>query len=124
MEDDQPILSFFRTTQRLRQDATTENETQANFEVETWIQQYEQLVGQLEGTRARGQEAFAEAKPCWKISQDILIRLRKLQTDQSAEHLQHRRVLFTEGDKEALERRLLEIQQTLKTARDATVSSE
>ncbi|KAK8036078.1 hypothetical protein PG993_008692 [Apiospora rasikravindrae] len=112
MADQQdPIADFWQTTQRLLQ-ATASNRLKANdVDFGAWTKRYEVLAQQLAGGVSQGVDVGNEATACWKISQDILIRLRRCSaTPQSS---RRESVLFTEHDTEALVRRLLDMQQSL-----------
>ena len=129
MEEQDPVVGLLQTTQRLLQATATTDKTtgSGSLDLDTWIERYERLLEQLGGTRAQAPEAVGEARSCWKISQDILIRLRRLLPNPkdtvSAEERQGR-VLFTEQDTEALESRLSDIQQSVKITIDITPSYE
>jgi hypothetical protein len=115
MEERDLIVSFLQTTHRLRKAAAASGSSSGQaangFEPDTWIKCYEDLAQQLAGGNAQLSDAGGEPRACWKISQDILIRLRRLH--RGIQDTRHVHVLFTEHDRDALDRRLLDIQQRL-----------
>ncbi|CAM1505787.1 Fc.00g114240.m01.CDS01 [Cosmosporella sp. VM-42] len=129
MEAHDPIASFLEATQRLLQATATINKTAASgsLDLDTWIERYEGLLKQLGGSRTKAPEDVGDARSCWKISQDILIRLRRLLPDPkdtaSAEERQGR-ALFTEQDIDALDRRLFDLRQKVKLTSDITAPND
>lgn len=108
MAEEDPIVRFWQTTRQLLEASASNNSQSTDgFDHDTWIKRYASLAQQLEG----GDSHMAGASACWKISQDVLIRLRRLSSNKP--DTQEGRNLFTEHDTEALERRLLDMRQHL-----------
>lgn len=149
MGEEHSIGCFLQATQELLQVATTSNHKTSEFDFETWIERYERLVVQLEG--AKGTEASGEARSCWKLSQDILIRLRRQRSDPKRiplikeQHTQNTpqdnvllftakkavdtdslqtHVLFSGRDVDTLERRLLNICQSVGITTEISTSNK
>ncbi|TQV99489.1 small s protein [Cordyceps javanica] len=115
MRERDTIASFLQTTHRLRKAAPSGDLAAVCFETDTWIGQYKRIIEQLEGDHQQN-DTGREFQPCWKISQDLLIRLQKLSVD--TEDKQQSRVLFTDQDRDVLQRRLLDIQQRLNITKE------
>lgn len=117
MEEKDPVVSFLQTTQQLLQATAATNNT-GDWHPDAWIKRYEEIVEQL----TPGFEAYGEIRRCWKLSQDILIRLRRLLSDPKGnvsdekQGRQKGRDVFAEQDSEDVATRLL--------GRKAPVSTE
>ncbi|KAK8054433.1 hypothetical protein PG994_009500 [Apiospora phragmitis] len=115
MEQQDLIVSFWQTTQRLLQFAASGSQAAQDLDLNAWIKRYESLVLQLTGGDSQ------EDRACWKIARDILIRLRRLSATPDT---RQGGVLFTEQDKEALDRRLLDIQQNINVAPESVPAAD
>ncbi|KAK6835948.1 proteinrelated to small s protein [Apiospora arundinis] len=122
MTDRNPIVDFWQATKKLRRAAALNGQKANGSDLDTWIKRYEDLIPQLTEKGSQRAGDATEAQACWKISQDILIRLRKLHTN--TENGQNDYVLFTEQDAEALDWRLLELQQRLNIATEVMPATE
>lgn len=87
----------------------------------SWIEQFQHFVTRLNheatvGTAVGAADAAGVEKACWKISQDILIRLRRLAaggtmpSSESNGLYEDLRSVFTEQDIESLRTQLFSIQ--------------
>ncbi len=122
MEEHDLIVSFLQTTHRLRKAAASGGQAANGFEPDTWIKRYEGLAQHLSRGNAQRLDAGGEPRACWKISQDILIRLRRLHI--GTQDTQKSHVLFTEQEREALDRQLLDIQQGLNITTEVLLATE
>ncbi|KAK8860141.1 hypothetical protein PGQ11_010875 [Apiospora arundinis] len=122
MTDRNPMVDFWQATKKLRRAAALNGQKANGSDLDTWIKRYEDLIPQLTEKSSQRAGDATEAQACWKISQDILIRLRRLHTN--TEDGQNDHVLFTEQDAEALDWRLLELQQRLNIATEVVPAPE
>lgn len=90
-------------------------------DLSSWIEQFQHFVTRLNheatvGTAVGAADAVGVRKACWKISQDILIRLRRLMTATTMPSSEGNgvnadlRSVFTEQDIESLRTQLFSIQ--------------
>ena len=122
MKEQNHIVSFWQTTQQLHRIAAFGGQEANGSDLDTWIKRYENLVSQLAGDNPQGAGSASDARACWKTAQDILIRLRRVHTNTQAPRQDH--ALFTKEDAEALDLRLLKIQQRLNIALGVTPATE
>ncbi|KAK8063115.1 hypothetical protein PG997_015212 [Apiospora hydei] len=119
-EQQDPAVGFWQTTRQLLQATAPHRRAADEFDLDAWAERYEVLVQQLVG--GVSQDVDVGRKTCWKISRDILIRLRRLSAitpDARGDSL-----LFTDHDTEALDRRLLDMQQSLNIPLDTVETAD
>jgi uncharacterized protein (UPF0335 family) len=125
MEEQDAIVSCLQTTRQLLQ--ATAAKTAGDLDLNSWIERYERLSEQLAGARNQDPEVLGEARSCWKIAQDILIRLRRVRSapkDAVSAEEGHTTVVFSERDIETLDRRLLDLQQRIEGSTGVTPLNE
>ncbi|KAK7958986.1 uncharacterized protein PG986_003840 [Apiospora aurea] len=119
-EQQDPVAGFWQTTRQLLQAAAPHRRAADEFDLDAWAERYEVLVQQLVG--GVSQDVDVGKKTCWKISRDILIRLRRLSA--ITPNARRDSLLFTDHDTEALNRRLLDMQQSLNIPLDAVETAD